>query len=328
MSQEALPGPSFSGFIPLTTGRALDRIFRLFRAHILLFLRIASVPAAGMVLVQAVVWGALIATGVFRHPQQPPGLFRMLTVLLPAGFIAGLVFGFVYAIFEAAGTYAGLRANAGLRTSMRTAYRVGLNHAGRYLWLMVLRQIWIGLPVWAGIGVIAGLMFALSSHATSSHPGMYFAAFPLLMLMYLGAMVYAVLMWIRLSLAVPVSVAENATASAALRRSLVLTKDAKGRIFVVILAVYAAAYVAMMALEIVVGALGGGGVLLFSFLNVHPSTLVIVIGAVVLAALFTAALLVWMAALSAAYVIAYAVLYHDQRLRMEGVPPLALEEPA
>lgn len=322
MSQEALPGP-YAGSIPLTTGRALDRIFRLFRANILLFLRIASVPAAGILLTQAVIWLALIATGVFRNPHQPPDVFRMLAVLLPAGFVAGLALGLVYAIFEAAATYAGLQANVGVTTSMRTAYRVGLDHAGRYLWLMVLRQVWIGLPIWAAIAIIAGGMFTLSSKGTVSHPGMFFAAFPLLMLMYLGAMVYAIFMWIRLSLAVPASVAENATASASLRRSLALTKDAKGRIFVVMLAVYAAAYVAMMAFEIVVAALGGGGVLLFSLLNVHPSMVVIVTGVVVLAVFFAAALFLWMAALSAAYAISFVVLYQDQRLRMDGIPPPA-----
>jgi hypothetical protein len=36
-----------------------------------------------------------------------------------------------------------------------------------------------------------------------------------------------------------------------------------------------------------------------------------------------AALFLWIAALAAGYTMAFAVLYHDQRLRVEGIAPLA-----
>jgi hypothetical protein len=309
--------------MPLTTGKILDRIFRLLRANFLVFLRIAIVPAASMLAMYGVIGAVLFALGVFRGPHHPPDAFRLAEVLLPVGCIAGLAFGLIYALFEAAGTYAALQANLGVKVSFHAAYRVAMKKAGRYLWLMILRQFWIGLPILTCYAIIAGVVLTFVSKGMVSNQGIYFAVFPLVVLMYLGSMVYAMIAALRLSLALPACIAENAAAAVALRRSLALTRNAKGRIFVVMLAIYAAGYVAMMAFEMVGFAVAGVGVLLASVLHLHVSKPGVVMGMIVLGVVGAAALFLWIAALAAGYTMAFAVLYHDQRLRVEGIAPLA-----
>jgi hypothetical protein len=89
------------------------------------------------------------------------------------------------------------------------------------------------------------------------------------------------------------------------------------------LAIYAAGYVAMMAFEMVGFAVAGVGVLLASVLHLHVSKPGVVMGMIVLGVVGAAALFLWIAALAAGYTMAFAVLYHDQRLRVEGIAPLA-----
>ena len=323
MSQAVPPVPPFPGYLPLTTGQTLDRIFRLFRDHFLVFLRIACVPAAFLFVMYGIVGAALFAFGALPKPSHPPDPFRLFAVLVPTGLVAGLAFALAYAIFEAAETYAGLQANLGIKVSFREAYGVAFQHAGRFLWVMVLRYLWIGGPILVCYLLIAGLILGFMSRGANPSPSMIFLIFPLLFLAYLGAMVYAVIMGLRLALALPACVAEGVTGASALRRSLVLTTNAKGRIFVVMLVVYAAGYVAFMALEAVCFAVVGGGALLGSAMHVQLSNPVAVIGAGLVVLCLFAAMFLWMAALAASYAIGFAVLYQDQRFRIEGVPPVA-----
>jgi hypothetical protein len=322
MSDPTLPAPAYPGYTPLTIGQILDRIFRLFRTHVVLFLKIASVLAAAFFAFYGLIGGALFAAGAFPTPHHPPDPVRVMSVLFPVFAIGVPAYMMVYALFEAAATHAALEANVGNKVSFREAYAVAWTNAGRFFWLIVLRYLWVALPVLVCFAIIAGLALLLWSRGGIPHPGVFFLAFPMFFLAYGGSCVYLVLMSIRLALATPACLAERLPAAAALRRSLDLTRNAKGRIFLVMLVVYAAAYVAFMVFEAVCFAVFAGGMLLSAALHIHwgPGT---AIAFFVPAMCLLATLFLLIAAMTASYSIAFAVLYHDQRLRLEGVPPLA-----
>jgi membrane-anchored glycerophosphoryl diester phosphodiesterase (GDPDase) len=154
-----------------------------------------------------------------------------------------------------------------------------------------------------------------------------FFLIPLAALFYLGSIVYAIFMSLRLSLAFPACVHENLTAMQAIRRSGVLTNGAKGRIFLVLLVIYAISYVAVMILYAVglfafaIGALTGAG---HASLTSPITIALAVAGVLVLLAL----VFLWSAVLMAAYSTAFAVLYRDQCLRKDGPPPVQAAQPA
>jgi hypothetical protein len=321
MSYASPPPPQFPGFAPQTIGQILDRIFALFRTNFLLFLKIACAPAAAMFLLYGLIGLALFASGVLVVPPRPLDPLKFMA-LVPVGLVVGVAFMAVYAIFEAAASHAALQANAGIRVTFRAAYAVAWKNAGRFVWLMILRYLWVGLPILVCYAIVAGVALALTAGAGKAHPGVYFAVFPLMLLAYGGAMVYAIFMSIRLSLAPPACLAEQLPATAALKRSLHLTRHAKGRIFVVMLVVYAAGYAAFLVFEAFCFAVIAAALFLGTVMHLHlnePLTAIAIAAAVVFV---FGAMFLWMAAIAACYAIGFAVLYHDQRLRIEGVPPL------
>jgi len=141
---------------------------------------------------------------------------------------------------------------------------------------------------------------------------------PLLMLVYVCGMVYAVFMMIRLAFATPACVAEDLPAYAAIKRSMQLSRHAKGRIFLVALVVYAANYAAMMIFEIVFGAIAGVGSLLF--VGTHSGLVIQIVAASVFGLLFMGGLLLLMGAMWSSFTVAFTVVYRDQRLRIDPRP--------
>jgi fatty acid desaturase len=110
----------------------------------------------------------------------------------------------------------------------------------------------------------------------------------------------------------------------AIKRSGVLTHGAKGRIFLVLLIVYAISYVAIMILYAVglfvfaIAALAGMG---HAGLTSPVTITLAVIGVLVVLAL----VLLWSAVLMAAYSVAFAVFYRDQCLRKQRPPTMAAQ---
>lgn len=316
MTEPASPLPSYPS--PLTIGQILDRIFRLFRAQIRLFLKIASLPAAAMVVMYGIIFGTMFMVAGFPRPgQTPPDPFKAMTVLLPVSFLAGLAFIILYAIFEAAGTHAALQANLGSPVTFREAYAVAFQNAGRCLRLMLLRVLWIGLPALGCFGLIGALMMPLFRDSKPA-PDAVLVWLPILFLMYFGSFVYAIIMGLRLSLALPACLSENLTARTALQRTVALTRKAKGRIFVVVLVVYALGYAVVLVFEFAGFVLAILGMFLAS--GLHLPAVVGFIGFGIVGLCMVAAMFVYIAALVAGFTLALAVLYHDQRLRIDGVP--------
>ena len=140
---------------------------------------------------------------------------------------------------------------------------------------------------------------------------------PLGMLLIIAALVYGVIMAIRLSLAFPASLGEDITACAALRRSGQLTQGAKGRIFLVLLVIYALGYAAEMVGILALGAVVGIGALVMAACGVQMSSVTGILGIVLASLCFAAFLYLWTTLLWSAFSTSFAVLYHDQRLRKE-----------
>lgn len=319
---ETAPRPSFGPAhqLPMTFGQILDRVYRLMRSQLKLFIGIASVLAAAYLLIMALV-GAVFFVPIITHlPKQPdPGtLFRSILTAMIFIMPLSLV---VFSLYLAASIYAALQANLGVKIAFRDAYGVAWKRIGRYIWLLFLSYIIAFLPMLMIELVMFVPMALLTAHKTTPST-MFFILLPLEMLLFIAAMVYGIIMAMRLSLAFPASLAEGLTARAALRRSGQLTQGAKGRIFLVLLVIYALGYAAEMVGIFVLMAIFGIGSLAATVLHVQLASVASIVGVALVTLCFFAFIFLWMALLYVAFSTALAVLYHDQRLRKDGLLPV------
>jgi hypothetical protein len=319
------PVQAAGGPIPLTFGQAFDRVFRLMRANLRLFLKIAAIPSGATAALAVIMFALMFSIVNPLHPPHPEELRHLVAHLVP--LIAGVVVADVclmllYAIYEPAASYAALQADAGVEVTFGEAYGRVWYKAGRYLWLLILRALVVSAPIFvlaaiAGIG-IAGFFAAGKGHVD---PGMAIMFIPLIPLAYLGIMVYAVFALIWTAFCYPACVMENLTAASSISRSFRLTSGAKGRIFLLAIVIYAIIYAGFLVLELVLAFIGSlaliVGLVLHLPMNPWGWIGIGVGGVVLLVAIF------FMSALSvAAYSTAFAVLYRDQRRCIEGVAPV------
>lgn len=313
----AAPSSGVPPAAPRSFGQILDRIFHLLRANLKPFLGIASVPAGTMIVLYAVMGAVMLLIMQPWHHPNPAVMPMKVMWLMVAWFAVYALFMLLFALYFPAAVYAGLQADAGGKASCREAYAAAWRKAGRYVWLMILSCVIVVGPILV-LGVIVGggiiLLFAGKGNANSAPMLMI----PLVIVFYLGAMIYGIVMGLWLSLACPACVAEDLTAWAAIRRSFGLTSGAKGRIFLLLLVIYALVYAGMLVVELgigVIAAIGvGAGMVLHLALNPWGF-----IGIGMGAILLLAAMFAMMACSWAGYCTTFAVVYHDQRLRMEGI---------
>lgn len=312
---------------PMTFGQILDRIYRLMRAHFRLFFGIAAVPSAAISLLIAAMVGVTLKmfasqmTGVHAAPPPP----------LPPGFLMWVLIGealsiLVFVLYTPAAVYAALQADQGVAVSFRQAYHVALSRFGRYLWLMILWFLYLVVPV-AVLGALIGAGILLLRHMAGIGEGPASAYFlvPLIVLLYLCIFVYSIYIMLRFAAAYPASVEENLPAWASLRRSAELTRGAKGRIFLVMLVVYAITYAVELVSILVLFALGALVALGAMMEHVTKGTpaFFILIGLGVLGYLLV--ILATMLFCNASFTTALAVIYRDQRLRKDGLATAAIE---
>lgn len=310
-----------------TTGMILDRVWRILRGQWRLFLLLASVPAAAMMLMYAILFGALFALGVFPpHAHETFAPDRFIRVLAPAMVASWIPMAIAMAWMDAAVCHAALRANRGAQSSFREAWGVAWQRAGRYLWLTVLRWLAIAGPMIAAEGVVAGsLLLTFHGNVSEPPPAGFLVLFPVVMLGYPLLMIYLVWMALRLGLAFPASLAEDLPALASLKRSWQLTRRGFWRMFLVLLVVYAIQVGVVIALEMALFIVGGIG--MFAVALIHVSLGVGIGLAIVFGVLFLCAMGLFSALGWAAFEIAFVVLYDDQRGRLE-LAAQALGEPA
>ncbi len=305
---------------PMTFGQILDRVLQLMRANWRLFVGIALAPAAGLIAYFGIMFAAFFPLLKPLMLHQTVG-FSPMKFAWPTGmYVLGVaLMVLIYALYEPAGVYAALEANSGGRVTFRAAWSVAWSKAGRYFWLSILRAVIVMLPILVFGALIDGSVGLTMAHGQGGlDPSLMVLIFPLFMLLYLGWIVYTVLIMLRLVLAVPASVMEDLSAWRSLRRSNQLTNGAKGRIFLLGLLIYAIAYAVFLVAEVVIFFLGAMAALVGMMLHLAMAPWgYIGIGAG--ATVFACAYLVWVAAAASAYCTLFAVVYQDQRQRLDGV---------
>jgi hypothetical protein len=303
----------------MTFGQIFDRTFRLMRNHLRLFLGIAAVPAGAFFLIFALVFAVAFAPIIAQLPKQPdPTAFSH--TFIPLIFLMSLLNGIVFALYLAASIHAAIQVDWGEIITFREAYGTAWKRGWRYLWLLFLAYLIAFLP--ALVTELAMIVpMGLFAMGKSGPATTLVYMIPLEMLLFFAAIVYGIIIAMRLSLAFPASLAENLTAWAAIRRSGQLTQGAKGRIFLILLLIYALGYAAEMVGCMVLMAIFGIGALAAMALHVKLASVVGIIGIVLLVLCVFAFIFLWMMLLWSAFTTALAVLYHDQRVRKDGLLP-------
>jgi hypothetical protein len=289
-----------SNLRPLTLGEILDRTAQLYRTNFLLFAGIYAVYA-GVVMVLNLAQIGVTTWLIGPHPTMGLQVLSGLAVLVK-GLLIFLIAGAVVAAINRAVAWVHLGAPA----TIRGAYKSILPRLGRYLWLMTLTTFYICAPLLLLFIVIPLAIFlipGIASGNSGSTAAIGFVAVALIFLILIPWLVYAIVMGLRYSLAVPACVMENLKAREAIRRSIQLSKGARGRIFMLLLLVFIIAF--------------GFGLLTQSFLVVLAIKHKGQIGPVPLAisqiiAFFTNTLL------GPVYAAGLTLFYYDQRVRKEG----------
>ena len=326
------PPPFYPPSFGMTLGQALERVSRLLRANLRPFIAIGAYPFAIFIALESLVFGVLFLAGLLPHLPPTPGSVPQYSAstlwAFGGAYILFLpIFALMYGLYYGASTWAALQSDNGLAFTAAQAYRHSWSRIGRYTWLLILRSLIIAAPMIVLVIVcgIAALALGITAATSNNSPTAFLLLIPLFALGYLGFLVWAVLMSLRLSLAFPACVHEEITTGQALRRSGILTRGAKGRIFLALLVIYAIAFIALLVLELV-------GFIFFAIFAAvsagsanHVSLLAIAMIAIVCLAV-SVFLLVWTAMLMAAYSITFAVFYRDQCFRQN--PPAFAPPPA
>lgn len=245
-SESLAPAPSGYDLRPLSTGEILDRTFQLYRSHFALFASLAALPAAVRFLTGVLQLLLLPRAQTLRNGQHVlAGRWPLISVGSSILFL--LVYFVFYGITQAATTWAVAEIYLGRAASVRAAWLAAMARWFRYV-LVTLRQYW-------SIGWWPLLSFAVFGIAVTLIPGrgrdagvfLGVIAF-LLGLQIFASFIYAIWAALKVSLAVPASVIESLGANAAVRRSIGLLPERKGRIFLLGLLVYAMTIVVSMVL--------------------------------------------------------------------------------
>ncbi len=215
---------------PMSLGEILDRTATIYRKNFLLLAGISAIYAGIVMLISllqlfmnsyAIHWGLIGKLLVS---------FGALIILLPVFLIAG----FTVAAINRAVAWIHLNQNA----TIRSAYASVWPRLGRLLWLMFLYALRIYWPI--VIAVIPAIVLVVLIPGVRTGDGTNDMGSLALMgvlglltfVLITGALVYMVWEALRLALSVPSCIVEDLKATEALRRSIELTKGARGRIFV------------------------------------------------------------------------------------------------
>ena len=228
---------------PMSLGEILDRTAQLYRTNFLLFAGIASVYA-----------GVLLVLNLIQLGLNQLMLHWNMTQQLPIASLGYVVLIFpVIILCAVAAVAANNRAvawvNLGQPATIRAAYKSIWPKIGRYLWLATIIAFVVYSPFIFIFGGYCGFLYGyarprgfFTTGGQQADPsGLFVVGLVSLALfgLLLAWLVYAALMGLRYSLAVAACVIEDIPARKAIRRSIELSKESRGRIFVLGLLIFA-----------------------------------------------------------------------------------------
>jgi len=288
---------------PLTLGELLDRSFSLYRHHFWLFVGIMALPsliALGFGVVVAVFNPQPINPDSVAAGETQPAEIVGAVIWFIAAMAGMLVVYFVaYAVALGATTVAVSELYMGRPVTIRGAYEPLRGKVGRLALLMVLVSIRLfGLLFIAFAGV--GIASVIGSLVSPILGGL------LIVTGMLGALALWIWLILRYAVSVPAAVLEDETATAAIQRSIDLTRGSLGRVFVLLLFTMIITYAVLAIFQgpfLVAAALAGPEAPTAFWMNLLGTISGSIGGA------FTAPLMI----------VAFAVLYYDLRVRHEGL---------
>jgi len=292
---------------PLRLGEILDQTAQLYRRNFLLFAGVAVLPNAVIFSFYIII---IVATGMplfLRTSSQPPNP-AMAVLFLVLIFIAMPLL-LIPLVFSHAGvTRAAVNAFRGERLKVREALAGVKPRFWRYLGLMVLQGLIIfGIPG-ACAGVIGIGLVALSI----SGGGAAIAAGVLAFVLIVAALAAMVFLLTDFGMALAACVVEDLPATESLGRAHKLAKGTRGRIFVMLLVVWAIAMVLSMIgyipMIVILGISAAAG-----HSNQNATAALIIAQIFNMLMNFTLQTLV-----SPVYLVALVMFYFDQRVRLEG----------
>jgi hypothetical protein len=231
-----------SNLRPMSLGEILDRTAQLYRENFVLFAGIFAIYA-GIALIFNLL---LIGLGeLLKHMHWAATQITYVTVA--GGIVEMLILFLLAGSSIAAISRAVAWVHLGQQATIRGAYRSILPRMGRYIWLMTITVVVVYTPILLLYGGFFGSMayYGLFKQGVlAAQPGaapnpqqaftvILIAGIFFLLLIPVG--IYTVIMSLRYTLALPASVVEDLPARQSLRRSVLLSKGSRGRIFVLAL---------------------------------------------------------------------------------------------
>ena len=238
---------------PLTLAELLDRSFSTYKRHVWLFVGIMAVPAVFALAYAIVVQVFQFWMGPPAANMTPEMVMRRSVPMVAAGLVFLLVYMVVNSFALGATTIAVARIYNDQPIDVAGSYRA-IRPMG---WRLVGLLMWAGLRigfVWFGLFAMVGVLAALSAFLSPILSGLIlFGGF---LLAVAGAVYFSV----RYALCVPAAVLEDLSPNAAIARSVQLTEDYRGRIFLILLCAIVVTYAAAALLQgpFMVGAIVAG----------------------------------------------------------------------
>lgn len=209
---------------PSSLGEILDRTAQMYRSHFMLYFGIAAM-AASTVLIPKLIGYLLLSFYTHGNGTQ----FAGISVLI-SGFMS-LISLLPMALSMAAVAHAVATKYLGQITTIRQAYSSIRRRWYRYILILLATYCYSFAPVFVGV-VVIGAVSAVVSASVSRNLAV--GVLLVLILMAIVAAFWWMLCW---ALAIPASLLEDLKVHRSLKRSALLTKGARGRIFVMLLLV-------------------------------------------------------------------------------------------
>jgi type IV secretory pathway TrbD component len=275
---------------PSSLGEILDRTAQMYRSHFLLYFGIATVSYAAVLVLHL-----LASVLLFSHHVSNAKQLGGLSLLVSSGI--GMIAILPISIAMAAVMRAVAMNYLGQSTTIGGAYAGIRQHWYRYILIMMAMYSYATVPAALVIGVTAAIVAAVPRSVGRN------LIVGLMVVLVFAAFAAAFWWMLRWLLAVPASLMEGLPVHRSLKRSALLTKGARGRIFVMLLLVGAVMMVIQYAIQIPMF------VLMWKSRGVPTLATMIVAS---LGTFFSGSFVLPI------YSIALTLFYYDQRIRKEG----------